>query len=158
MGEAARKAAVEVRAQLLDIASNSLEVAATDLEVADGVIRAKDAPDRSLTVREAFRAKFGNTVGSLFGAYDYQTVGALDPVTGKGKASAYWFFSAAGAEVEVDRRTGKVRVIRAVVGGRCRQGHQPASVLASERRIHAHRTRIHAVRGDVVRQRTASER
>jgi carbon-monoxide dehydrogenase large subunit len=38
----------------------------------------------------------------------------LNPKTGKGKAAAFWFFSACGVEVEVDRETGKVRVLRIV--------------------------------------------
>jgi carbon-monoxide dehydrogenase large subunit len=38
----------------------------------------------------------------------------LDPKTGKGKAAAFWFFSACGTEVEVDVETGKVRVLDAV--------------------------------------------
>jgi CO/xanthine dehydrogenase Mo-binding subunit len=78
------------------------------------VIGVKGVPDRSLTIPQAFAAHFGTAVGSLFGAYDFQTVGGLDPDTGKGIASAFWFLSAAGAEVEVDTRTGKIRVVRAV--------------------------------------------
>ncbi|HEX6985484.1 MAG TPA: molybdopterin cofactor-binding domain-containing protein, partial [Planctomycetaceae bacterium] len=79
-----------------------------------GVIRVKGTPERTLTIPQAFTAKFGTAVGSLFGAYDFQTAGGLDPDTGKGRASAFWFLSAAGAEVEVDTRTGKVRVVRAI--------------------------------------------
>src|SRR5207245_11582180 len=40
--------------------------------------------------------------------------GGLDPKTGKGRAATFWFFSACGAEVEVDVETGKVRVLKAV--------------------------------------------
>jgi CO/xanthine dehydrogenase Mo-binding subunit len=114
MGHAARKAGLQVRDQLLEIAADVLEAAPGDLEVVDGVIGVKGVPDRSLTIPQAFAAHFGTAVGSLFGAYDFQTVGGLDPETGKGIASAFWFLSAAGAEVEVDTRTGKIRVVRAV--------------------------------------------
>jgi carbon-monoxide dehydrogenase large subunit len=38
----------------------------------------------------------------------------LNPKTGKGKAAAFWFFSACGAEVEVDIETGKVLVLNIV--------------------------------------------
>jgi CO/xanthine dehydrogenase Mo-binding subunit len=79
------------------------------------VISVVGSPARSLTIPQAFRAHFGTPVGSLFGAFDFQTTGGLSPETGKGKASAFWFLSSAGAEVEVDTRTGKVRVLRAVV-------------------------------------------
>ena len=115
MGHAAKQAAEQIRAELLAIASDRLEVAAADLEIIDGLIGVKGDPARRLTIPEAFTARFGAAVGSLFGAYDFQTTGGLDPDTGKGKASAFWFLSAAGAEVEVDTRTGKIRVVRAVV-------------------------------------------
>lgn len=114
MGRAAHEAAGQIRDRLLAIAAESLEVAASDLEIVDGTIRARGAPSRSMTIQDAFSAHFGTAVGSLFGTYAYQTEGGLDPVTGKGRASAFWFLSAAGAEVSVDRRTGKVRVLRAV--------------------------------------------
>jgi CO/xanthine dehydrogenase Mo-binding subunit len=114
MGHAAARASEQVRAQLLETASDVLEVAPTDLEVVDGVVRAKGVPERQLTIPAVFGARYGTDVGSLFGTFDFQTVGGLDPETGKGRASAFWFLSAAGAEVEVDVRTGKIRVVRAV--------------------------------------------
>jgi len=114
MGHAAQQAGIQIRDQLLEIAARHLEAAVGDLEIEDGVIAVKGVPARSLTIPQAFRAQFGAAVGSLFGAFDYQTTGGLDPDTGKGKASAFWFLSAAGAEVEVDTRTGKIRVLRAV--------------------------------------------
>lgn len=114
MGRAAQHAALQIRDQLLGIAADRLEVAASDLEIVDGSIRPRGAPSRSMTIQEAFAAHFGTAVGSLFGTYAFQTAGGLDPATGKGRASAFWFLSAAGAEVAVDQRTGKVRVLRAV--------------------------------------------
>jgi CO/xanthine dehydrogenase Mo-binding subunit len=114
MGHAAHEAGTQIRDQLLSIASDQLEAAVGDLEIVDGVIRVKGAPSTGLTIPDAFRAHFGTAVGSLFGAFDFQTTGGLDPDTGMGKASAFWFLSSAGAEVEVDTRTGKVRVVRAV--------------------------------------------
>lgn len=114
MGHAAREAGLQIREQLLSIVADKFEVAPGDLDIVDGIIGVKGVPDRSMTIPEAFAAHFGTAVGSLFGTFDYQTTGGLDPDTGKGRASAFWFLSAAGAEVEVDRRTGKVRVVRAV--------------------------------------------
>jgi carbon-monoxide dehydrogenase large subunit len=50
----------------------------------------------------------------MFGGHCFKTEGGLNPKTGKGKAAAFWFFSACGVEVEVDRETGKVRILRIV--------------------------------------------
>jgi CO/xanthine dehydrogenase Mo-binding subunit len=114
MGHAAQKAALQIRQQVLEVASEKLEAAVDDLEIEDGVVRVKGAPDRKMTFQQVFAAKFGTAVGSFFGSYDFQTTGGLDPDTGKGKASAFWFLSAAAAEVEVDTETGKVRVVKAL--------------------------------------------
>jgi CO/xanthine dehydrogenase Mo-binding subunit len=114
MGHAARQAGIRIREQLLEAAASELEIAPEDLEIADGIIAVKGAPQRSMTIPEVFRGIFGTPVGSLFGAFDFQTPGGLDPDTGKGRASAFWFLSAAAAEVEVDTETGKVRVLEMV--------------------------------------------
>jgi CO/xanthine dehydrogenase Mo-binding subunit len=50
----------------------------------------------------------------MVGSYDNQTTGGLDPKTGKGKGSAFFFLSACAAEVEVDTETGKVTVEQVV--------------------------------------------
>ncbi|MBI4492582.1 MAG: molybdopterin-dependent oxidoreductase, partial [Chloroflexi bacterium] len=128
-GNAARQAALQVRAQVLQVAARALEAAEQDLEIEDGVVRVQGAPGRRLTLAQVFQARFGTAVGSFFGSYDFQTSGGLDPVTGKGKASDFWFFSAASAEVEVDVETGKVRVLNAVTSvdvGKALSPHQCA--------------------------------
>lgn len=51
-------------------------------------------------------------VGSIVGKGVFKTTGGLDPETGQGKASAFWFTSAAGAELEVDTETGRVTVLK----------------------------------------------
>jgi CO/xanthine dehydrogenase Mo-binding subunit len=111
MGHAARQAGIQIRAQLLEAAASELEISPDDLELNDGRIEVKGAPQRSMTIPQVVRGMFGTPVGSLFGSFDLQTAGGLDPATGKGRASAFWFLSAAGAEVEVDIETGKVRVL-----------------------------------------------
>jgi carbon-monoxide dehydrogenase large subunit len=114
MGNAVVRATRQVRQQVLEAAAEKLEAAVEDLDIEDGVVHVKGARDRRMTFQQVFAAKFGTAVGSLFGSYDFQTSGGLHPDTGKGKASDFWFFSAAGAEVEVDTETGKVRVLRAL--------------------------------------------
>jgi CO/xanthine dehydrogenase Mo-binding subunit len=114
MGHAARQAGMRIREQLLEAAATELEISPNDLEIGDGRITVRGTPQRSLTIPQVFRAMFGTPVGSLFGAFDFQTAGGLDPDTGKGRASAFWFLSAAGAEVEVDLETGKVRIVEMV--------------------------------------------
>jgi CO/xanthine dehydrogenase Mo-binding subunit len=113
MGQAAQKAARQIRDQLLEVGAKKLEARIEDLELKDGALQVKGVPDKRLTIPEIFRVKFGSPVGSMFGGHCLHTQGGLDPKTGKGKAAVFWFFSACGVEVEVDVETGKVRVLRA---------------------------------------------
>lgn len=112
MGNAARKAAQQIRQQLLEMGANALEAPIEDLELKDGSIQVKGVPGRRASISRLLE-RHGH-VGNLFGSCDFQTTGGLDPLTGKGKAAVFWFFSACGAEVEVDIETGKVRVLRVV--------------------------------------------
>lgn len=114
MGHAAVEAATQIKQQLFEIAAAELEVAETDLEIVEGLVRVKGSPDVRRTIPQLFTAQFGTAVGSMFGHHDYQTAGGLSHETGKGRASAFWFLSAAAAEVEVDRRTGTIRILKAV--------------------------------------------
>jgi len=114
MGNASLHAARQIKQQLLNIGAKSLEADIGDLELADGSLRVKGVPERKLAISDLFRAHFGAPVGSLFGCYDFQTRGGIDPKTGQGNASAFFFLSACAAEVDVDLETGKVRVFQVV--------------------------------------------
>jgi CO/xanthine dehydrogenase Mo-binding subunit len=114
MGRAAQQAAREVKNQILDVAAKKLEARAEDLELRDGTVSVRGVRHKKMSISEIFKARFGSTVGSMFGGYCFKSEGGLDPKTGKGKAAAFWFFSACGAEVQVDVETGKVRVLNAV--------------------------------------------
>jgi CO/xanthine dehydrogenase Mo-binding subunit len=114
MGHAAQKAANEVKTQLLEVGAKRLEARVEDLELREGAVWVRGVPDKRLSITEIFAARFGSSVGSMFGGYCFKSEGGLNPKTGKGKAAAFWFFSACGAEVEVDVETGKVRVLHIV--------------------------------------------
>ena len=110
MGGAARQAAEQVRRQLLEIGANVLEADVEDLELVEGNMQVKGAPEKKKSISQLFQARYGAAVGSMAASYDNQTSGGVDPRTGKGKASAFFFLSACAAEVEVDTETGKVTI------------------------------------------------
>src|SRR5574341_674819 len=114
MGKAAQIAAGQIRDQLLQAGAKALEARVEDLELRDARLQVKGVPEKNLTFPQLFRAIFGEPSGSLFGNHTLRTEGGIDSKTGIGKGSAFWFYSAAGAEVEVDRETGKIRVLQAV--------------------------------------------
>ena len=112
MGRAAQLAAGEIRDQLLRAGAKALEARVEDLELKDLRLQVKGVPEKSLSYAQLFRAIFGEPSGSLFGNHTLRTAGGVDPKTGLGKGSSFWFYSAAAAEVEVDSETGKVRVLK----------------------------------------------
>jgi len=114
MGSAARQAAGQIKQQLMEIGANVLEANIEDLELREGNLQVKGAPEKRKTISQLFQAHYGAAVGSMAGSYDNQTRGGIDPKTGKGKASAFFFLSACAAEVEVDSETGKVKIERIV--------------------------------------------
>jgi CO/xanthine dehydrogenase Mo-binding subunit len=121
MGGAARQAAGQIRKQLLDIGAKLLEANVEDLELIDGNLQVKGAPEKKRSISQLFQAHYGAAVGSMAGSYDNQTRGGIDPQTGKGKASAFFFLSACAAEVAVDTETGKVtieQIVSAVDAGK----------------------------------------
>jgi CO/xanthine dehydrogenase Mo-binding subunit len=111
MGRAVREASVDIRRQLEELAADALEAPASDIEIRDGLAFVRGSPDRSVAIPDLFRRRFGQPIGSLFGAFDFQTRGGLDH-DGKGIASVFYTVAATGAEVEVDTGTGKVSVLR----------------------------------------------
>jgi CO/xanthine dehydrogenase Mo-binding subunit len=114
MGRAAQIAAGQVRDQLLHAGAKTLEARIEDLELRELRLQVKGVPEKSLTFPQLFRAIFGDPGGSLFGSHTLRTEGGIDSASGLGKGSSFWFYSAAGAEIEVDTETGKVRVLRIV--------------------------------------------
>jgi CO/xanthine dehydrogenase Mo-binding subunit len=121
MGGAARQAAAQIRKQLLEIGARVLEANVEDLELINGHLQVKGVPEKRRTISQLFQARYGAAVGSMAGSYDNQITGGVDPKTGKGKASAFFFLSACAAEVEVDTETGKVtieKIVSAVDAGK----------------------------------------
>ncbi len=117
-GKAVLGAAIEVRDQVLDVASRKLEADRGDLELADGVVRVAGAPDRQLSL------------AAIAGTELFRS----GPITGTGKhvhppvpfdagcvtGSVMTTFTGASyhahlAEVEVDPDTGEVTILRYAV-------------------------------------------
>ncbi len=103
-GRAVRQAAGKVKETLLRWASEMLETPAADLASAQGRIFVADAPETGLTIREVVQTAQNRGWGTAIGEASVRP-DACPP-----------HFTATFVEVEVDTRTGVVRVIRAVQG------------------------------------------
>jgi CO/xanthine dehydrogenase Mo-binding subunit len=119
VGRAIQSAAVDLRAQIFDVAANILEADPADLELRDGVVAVKGAPKRTARLSEV-GAKAFETRGTLIGR---GTVAALPmpPDAGATCSGRIMFpaflapaFCAHGARVKVDVELGTVTVTHAV--------------------------------------------
>ncbi len=105
-GLAVQRAARDLRMRLLAIAGELLDLPPMALELRDGAIRHEDV---SLTHAELIRQYFGMAGGELIGH------GEVRPQPGAGTYAAgpvFWEVCVGGAEVSVDRDTGKIHVRR----------------------------------------------
>lgn len=110
-GNAARKAAMEAAARLKEIAARELGNEPIVLE--SGMAR---SGDRAIPIGDLVRACPDAVDGCLTVETSFVETEAemLDPQTGIGNLSATYSFAAHAVEVEVDRRTGRVRLLDVV--------------------------------------------
>jgi CO/xanthine dehydrogenase Mo-binding subunit len=99
MGHAVRLAAEDARAKLAALAQEA------------GLPAGSNVP-----VGEIFRKCYGMQAGNAIGTGSYiPTYASPDPATGQSaNVTPFWMIGGAGAEVEVDTETGRVRILRLV--------------------------------------------
>jgi xanthine dehydrogenase molybdenum-binding subunit len=115
-GNAAREAAAKVKAKILKIASEMLNEPEEKLDVNDRRVYSKVSPDKVLDVGKVIRSAHFREHGEMLIAeafYDPPT--EMQDKEHRGNISATYGFGTQGAEVEVDMKTGKVRIIKMVV-------------------------------------------
>ncbi|HEV3354176.1 MAG TPA: xanthine dehydrogenase family protein molybdopterin-binding subunit, partial [Acidimicrobiales bacterium] len=114
-GGAAQQAALEVRTRMIAIAANELEASPGDLEIVDGHIHVVGTPARGVTVadvaRKAYYEPSNLPAGQAPGLEGHARYTPGSPVT--------WSNACHICQVEVDRETGKVGILRYVVSEDC---------------------------------------
>lgn len=114
MGNAVRRAAIDARDKLAQMASLMFETTIEDLAFSEGRVYLKEQPQMGLPVGDVIRRKLGGA-GSLRGegSYTFEIGKDLDLDTGHSDhASAFYMYATQAAEVLVDEETGKVRILR----------------------------------------------
>jgi CO/xanthine dehydrogenase Mo-binding subunit len=113
-GRAAQAAAQDARQQLLQRAADMLEAAPEDLEVKDGMVRVRGVPDRGVSYAELMAGQMWVT-GPVLGRGTFlATPPDYDPSTFQGTIFSVFnapSFHCHAAEVEIDRETGRTRVV-----------------------------------------------
>lgn len=117
-GQAARRAAEDVRSQILKRAADVLEASEADLEIADGRISVRGVPDRGTTYADLMSSQLWKTGPVLGNGMFVAEATPYDNATIKGALFPYFnapSFHCHAAEVEVDPETGSLRVIDLVI-------------------------------------------
>jgi len=117
-GNAVRLAVADAKRQLLELASNELEANIADLEIMNRQVTVKGSPDRAISISDVAKLKIlrdgrpitgtGAQEDHLYCMYSQER---FDPI---GNVASAYYFDALVAEVEVDIRTGKVKVLEIV--------------------------------------------
>ena len=116
-GNAVKAAAEDVKKQLFEFAAEQLEADVSDLISRDRRIYVRGSPEKGMDFSQAVKGCLYSKRGQHIlgrGNYNPDTV-VVNQVTYEGHSSPAYGFGAQVAEVEVDRETGQVRVLR--IGG-----------------------------------------
>jgi len=114
VGNAVRIASAALERAIVEAAARELEAPTDILEIRDGHVVAREAPGHRIALAElARRVEARGARLCEGGTYDPET-SPLDPATGLGRPYATYASATQVAEVEVNVRTGAVRVRRVV--------------------------------------------
>ena len=114
VGNAVRAAAASLRDGILATSSELLECPADELELCDGSVRTLRRPDRHVTLTEVALARRGAGLPNSFDGYYDPELPEFDAGGDLGEPYAMFVTGTQMAEVEVDTRSGDVRVLRMV--------------------------------------------
>jgi len=107
MGKAVQLAAQDILRQLKQIVAREYGVPEDKISFAGGKIR---LPESTLDYADVMFKRFGMPGGTLVG--DGQVKTAVKNEYGEKSTSAFWFYAAGAAEVEVDEDTGKIKLLK----------------------------------------------
>ncbi|MBI3092298.1 MAG: xanthine dehydrogenase family protein molybdopterin-binding subunit [Candidatus Tectomicrobia bacterium] len=126
MGNAIVAAAADLRRQLLEHASRLLEVPKENLVLRGEAVCVLEAPERKVSFAEIVSAAAPEA--GLLGEGEFATTSRLSSIAEQcGEwTTPFWDVAAAVAEVEVDRATGKIKVLRYVCAADAGRAINPA--------------------------------
>ncbi|MEE8450041.1 MAG: molybdopterin cofactor-binding domain-containing protein [Thermodesulfobacteriota bacterium] len=112
-GNAVMLAAEDAKCQLLELAAHMLEANVKDLELAEGKIQVKGSPGKGLSLAEVARyAIFKPSGSAIIGkGVDEPDTNPRDPKTFYGNSSRAYIFGSQVVEVDIDRETGRLKIL-----------------------------------------------
>lgn len=127
MGNAVKMAAADAREQIIKLAAESLEANTEDLEIRDGNIYLKGVPEEPLPIHKVLGEHYGPS-GTVLGRGFYFP---QMKVPGKYFSThmIFWLLGAHGVEVEVNRQTGEVKVLKVYAAHDVGKAIHPANCI-----------------------------
>jgi xanthine dehydrogenase molybdenum-binding subunit len=114
-GNAALGAAKQIKRQMLELAGDALEANPDDLAAANGQIYVKGSPEKTIPIAKLLRKAHHRDDGTILMAeFFYDPKNEMLNKEFKGNLSMAYTFGTHGVEVEVDKETGKVEILRYV--------------------------------------------
>ncbi len=130
-GNAAKMAACSAKEKLLEAVAEKMEARSEDLEAKNRRIYVKGSPERGMSFQEAIKYyQYSDRPMPIIGRGSYSPP-AKEPTTllkENGNFSPAYSFMTQAAEVEVDTRTGKVKVLKMVASHDCGRAINPMLV------------------------------
>jgi CO/xanthine dehydrogenase Mo-binding subunit len=110
MGLCAQRAAQDVKRQLLGAAAKALKEKLSSLKLRDGKIHSRDG--QNVAYGDVIAKYFGVKAGEIIGKGFYRDIKSDKAVLGA--PTTFWEIGWGGAEVEVDRDTGEIKLLKYV--------------------------------------------
>jgi 4-hydroxybenzoyl-CoA reductase alpha subunit len=131
-GEAAQKAAQDVKSQLARVAAENWEVAPEDIVFRNGQVFVKTAPERSMPFRKLAQIACYSGSGAVILGRGYSQYGieVLDFDKGLGNCGTSYSFTSQLSAVDVDMETGFVKCTDMVIAHDCGKPLNPVNVEA----------------------------
>jgi len=110
MGNAVRTAAADARAQVLALAAGQMSVNVGDLTIEAGTVYVRQTPEKKHKISEVLKSRYGASATVLGRGYYYPRT----EVPGEYFSThmIFWLLGAHGVEVEVNRETGEVKILK----------------------------------------------
>ena len=127
MGNAVKIAAADAKQQLIQLAAKSLKNSPEEIVIQNGKLFSRNTPDRSLTIAQVLSQNFGSS-GTVLGR------GYYIPQVSEGSGGyfsvemVFWLLGAHGVEVEVNRETGEVKVLKVYAAHDAGKSINPSAV------------------------------
>ncbi|MBI2934978.1 MAG: molybdopterin-dependent oxidoreductase [Chloroflexi bacterium] len=127
-GNAVKLAAADAKHQLFEVTAPKLGATASGLAVENRRIFVKEQPERGMYYADAVRRSTVKGIPIIGKGYFSAKTEYLNVLTGEGKSSPTYSFCAQVSEIEVDPKTGQVKVLRSVLADDCGVAINPMDV------------------------------